>query len=98
MLCISQSACDGAWKEVPCLQNDKSRPSLSDPREGGDLFGPQPGLPPTHPPTRRTPPGWGGGGLYPPPTVTYNHLIEKPPLAVVWRKDATADFPQEPCE
>ena len=29
------------------------------------------------------------GVLCPPPTVTYKHLIEKPPLAVVRRKDAT---------
>ena len=45
-------------------------------------------------------PGGGGGGIWasaraqpptplcPPPTVTYRHLIEKPPLAVVQRKDA----------
>ena len=27
--------------------------------------------------------------LYPPPTVTYKHLIQKAPLAVVRRKNAT---------
>ena len=39
--------------------------------------------PPTHPPTHLV------EGLCPPLIITYKHLIEKPPLAVVWRKDAT---------
>ena len=49
--------------------------------------------PPTRPPARPSthpphPTPW-GDVLYPTPTVTYKHLIEKPPLAVIWRKDAT---------
>ena len=34
----------------------------------------------------------GGGVCNPPPTVTYKHLIEKPLLVAVWRKDAVPFF------
>ena len=43
--------------------------------------------PPTHP--TLTPPRGGGGVLYPTPTVTYKHWIEKPPLAIIRRNHAT---------
>ena len=47
--------------------------------------------PPIHPPNPTPPPPGGGGGSMPSThiQVTYKHLIEKPPLAVVRRKDAT---------
>ena len=62
---------------------------LSDPRGGGGLvWASARSQPPTHPPNP-TPPRGGGSMPSTHIQVTYKHLIEKPPLAVVRRKDAT---------
>ena len=73
-------------KAEECNTARRVRLLLSDPGGGGLVWASTRSQTPTHPPNP-TPPR--GGGLCPPPTVTYKHLIEKPPLAVVRRKDAT---------
>ena len=76
------------WRKQKRLnQSIRIRPLLRGPRGGGVYLGLGQGSA-THPPTHPSPyPST--LCLYPPPTVTYRHLIEKPPLAVVRRKDAT---------